>query len=388
VGLVTVWFFVLGGKRWIVNGLTALSAVLPGTQRRARGPVTSESDGELHDSGSAAIEVNEPARGQSPTVGAVSVIVPVRNEAATIEQLIRALQVQTYRPAEIVIADGGSNDGTRQAIHKLKLNSAVPIVLVEDAEAFPGRGRNLAIKSSANEWLACVDAGIVPEPDWLLELVRSAEREPDKQVIYGRFRPITDTYFKECAAITYVPPPGTLTPSIASSLLRRSAWEAVGAFREDLRSGEDLLFFRQLEIAGMRSTWSERAVVHWEIAGSTLATFQRFATYSRYGMKAGLGRDWQLGVFRLYLVLLMLGAAAWFWWPMGLLPLLILILRAQRRIYRWYVQTPQPWAELLNARRVLTVTWINFIIDVATFRGIWQWFRRDCVAINRAKPGS
>lgn len=385
VCLVTVWFFVLGGKRWVVSGLAAFFGAFVGARGATKFPDTATSEEGVLNSGSAAVEVSEPrSLAQSQIVGAVSVIVPVRNEAESIEQLIRALQAQTYRPAEIVITDGGSNDGTRQAIRKLQLNSAVPIILIEDADAFPGRGRNLAIKRAANEWLACVDAGIIPDPDWLSELVSSVEREPNKQVIYGRFQPITDSYFRECAAITYLPPPGTLTPSIASSLLRRSAWEAAGGFREDLRSGEDLLFFRQLETAGMSATSSERALVHWEIPGTTIATFRRFATYSRYGMKAGLGRNWQLSVIRLYLILLTLVASAWFWWPMGLLPPLVLMLRAQRRIYRWHKnEIAQSWAALLNPRRVLSVIWINFVIDVATFCGIGQWFRLDRAPTDR-----
>lgn len=319
----------------------------------------------------------------------MSVIVPVRNEAGSIECLIRGLQGQTYRPAEIVIADGGSTDETRNIIRHLQLDSPIPIVLIEDNNALPGRGRNLAITRATNEWIACIDAGIVPEADWLEQLVRSVERQPDKQVIYGKYWPVTRTHFAECAAISYAPPPGTLAPSIASCLLRRSVWKSVRGFREDLRSGEDLLFFRKLEALGVGCAHNEKAVVHWELQPTIGRTFRRFAVYSHNGMKAGLAFDWQMRVSGFWVVLLLLAVMSWFWWPLIALPFILLIVRAQRRIYRWYAMQPRRrWAETLNVRRVLMVAWINFVIDMAMFLGMARWFLRDWIGIQRIPGGT
>jgi hypothetical protein len=70
--------------------------------------------------------------------------------------------------------------------------------------------------------------------------------------------------------------------------------------------------------------------------------------------------------------------AGFLWPPLFLLPLLLLWLRAERRIRRWYRQQParQQWKELLNPRRVLMVIWINAIIDLAMFQGMWRWLVR------------
>ena len=239
-------------------------------------------------------------QGLSPLT-CISVIITIKNEESSIRRLLQALDVQTYRPAEIVITNGGSTDRTKQMVRAFQAECPVPIVLIESEQFLPGRGRNLAIARAANEWVACVDGGIVPAPDWLAELVAVARREPEAQVVYGRCVPVTDTYFTACAAIVYVPP-GRRSRFIASCLLRRAAWAAAGGFREDLRSGEDLLFFRALERAGIREAYSDRAVVAWELQPDTGRTFRRFATYSRSSMKAGLGREWQLKVIRLYVV--------------------------------------------------------------------------------------
>jgi glycosyltransferase involved in cell wall biosynthesis len=311
--------------------------------------------------------------GLSP-LARISVIIPVKNEEASIRHLLQALGAQSHRPAEIVITDGGSTDRTKQMVRAFQAECPVPIVLIESEQSLPGRGRNLAIARAASEWMACIDGGIVPAPDWLAELVAVARRQPEAQVVYGRYVPVTDTYFTACAAIAYVSP-GIRSRSIASCLLRRAVWAAAGGFREDLRSGEDLLFFRALERAGVREAYSDRAVVAWELQPDTRRTFRRFATYSRNSIKAGLGRAWQLKVIRLYAVLAALLLTGLWVWPVVLLPSVLLLLRAEKRVWSWYrARAPRRvWRELRNPCRVLTVAGIMVVVDVATFYGMCWW---------------
>jgi hypothetical protein len=191
--------------------------------------------------------------------------------------------------------------------------------------------------------------------------------------------PVTDAYFTSCAAIAYVPF-GRRARFLPSCLLRRAAWAAAGGFREDLRSGEDLLFFRALERAGVREAYSDRAIVAWELQPDTRRTFRRFATYSRSNMMAGLGREWQLKVIRLYVVLAaLLLTGLWVWPVLLLLPPVLLLLRAEKHVWLWY-RTKAPrrvWRELPNPRRVLTVVWITVVIDIATLCGWWRWTAYD-----------
>jgi glycosyltransferase involved in cell wall biosynthesis len=308
----------------------------------------------------------------------VSVIIPVRNEEGSIEALLQALVEQSYPPAEIVITDGGSQDRTREMISGFMRRTKIPIRLIKADAAFPGRGRNLAIAHAAQEWIATTDGGNVPDRHWLHALVEAAEQNPQARLIYGRYVPVTDTYFTSCAAIAYLKPPDVFSPSIVSSLMQRTVWRETGGFREDLRSGEDLLFFKKIDALHILQARADKAVVYWSLQPSLGSTMRRFCTYSRYGMKAGLAAEWQIRVARLYVILVLLAATAWFWWPLILLPVLVLILRAQRRIHHWYASKgKRRWVEILDPRRVLTVTSISLAIDVAMFCGILVWFWRD-----------
>ncbi len=228
----------------------------------------------------------------------VSVIIPVRDEEKSIRELLDSLLAQTRPPDEIVITDGGSVDATPQIIEEY-IRKGAPVRLIRAGAALPGRGRNLGAAQASYEWLGFTDAGIRLAKDWLETLVAKAETDDSIDVVYGSWQPVTNTFFKECAAIAYVPPPAPrdgmlMRPRfIASTLLRREAWQAVNGFPEDLRSAEDLVFMDRVENAGYRFVFEPGAKVHWDLRPTLGATFKRFLVYSRNNIRAGLFRQWQ-----------------------------------------------------------------------------------------------
>lgn len=332
---------------------------------------------------------NKPAADYRPSPPArVTIIAPIKDEETSIGALIHALLRQSYRPDEIIFTDGGSSDKTRGIIREAQQESSIPIILIETAHAYPGRGRNLAITQAQNDWIASIDAGIVPDSHWLSELVTTAIENPEAQIVYGRFEPVTDTHFTECAAVTYV----THLENrrfIASSLLHRSAWQAAGEFREDLRTGEDLVFFEDLDKAQVREAYSQGAVVYWSLRPSFAETFTYFVASSFHSLRAGLFFNWHFNVSRLYLLLFGICLAGYFQ-PVSLLLIpLVFLLRTERRMYRWYrAKSPkQLWSKLADPSRILRVTVINIGIDTAMFCGMIFWLVRDFPGIGLERMG-
>jgi glycosyltransferase involved in cell wall biosynthesis len=313
----------------------------------------------------------------------VSVVVPALDEESSIMALLEALAGQTLAPAEIVVADGGSRDRTRELVREFASRSGVPVLLVETERGLPGRNRNAAIARASREWFACIDAGTRPRRDWLERLCEAARREPGARVVFGQYEALAESFFERAAAVVYVPPPGAPVRSTASCMIHLTAWEAAGPFREDLRSAEDLLFFRALDAARVPSTHAPGAVVAWELRPTLASTFAKFQTYARANMRAGLWREWQYGVARFYALLLASAAAGFFFRPAWLGVPLLLAARGARRVWQWHAREPtaRRLASLFNVPRLLMVTWLNFVIDVATFYGTFRWFVHDRVGV-------
>ena len=324
----------------------------------------------------------------------VSVVIPVRDEEASIRELLDSLLAQTRPPDEIVITDGGSLDATPQIIEDY-IHSGAPVRLIRAGAALPGRGRNLGAAQASFEWLAFTDAGIRLANNWLEALIAKAEANDATDVVYGSWEPLTNTFFKQCAAIAYVPPPAShdgvvVRPrSIASALLRREAWQAVNGFPEDLRSAEDLVFMDRLQAAGYKTAFEPRAQVYWDLRPTLWSTFKRFLIYSRNNIRAGMFRQWQSTILFRYGVLLGLLIAAlviepwWVWFPIGVW-LLMLVARAAVSIRR--NRSCYPASFFQNLVRGAMVMSLLAVLDAAAILGSLQWLLLDSFRWSRKAP--
>lgn len=305
-------------------------------------------------------------------VDAVSLVIPIRNEVEETRELVEAIRAQRRPPDEVILVDGGSTDGTLDQLRDL-VGDDPTFVLVEAGPATPGRGRNVGIERASHPWVALTDAGVFLQPDWLAELLAAAEREPDAEVVFGNYEPLTPTFFTRCAALAYVPPPAqrppglTRGPSTASMLITRAAWAEVGGF-PDRRAAEDLEFFDALARRGVTQAWAPAALVRWKLQPSLQRTFSRFVTYSRHNALAGRQWDWHYGILRQYGVAVPFLILAGWSSPLWLLvPGAGFLGRTLRSIWRRREGRGLGWA--LNPAQIAVVGTLLLAIDAATFIG-------------------
>lgn len=315
----------------------------------------------------------------------ISVIIPVLNEEHSIQPLLDSLKHQTLTPTEVIITDGGSTDRTTALVENYDRGD-MPVRLIHADRAYPGRGRNLAAAAATNEWIALIDAGVKPARNWLESLAAAVQTTSEPDVVYGSYEPVTDSFFRECAAIAFVPPPVSMdgewmrTRSTASALIRRSVWQKVGGFPEDLRSAEDLLFMDKVEAASFRIAHAPRAIVHWTIQPTLWKTFRRFIAYSHHNIRAGLWRSWQARILQRYAILLLLVLGAlflgprWLLVPLGLW-LLMLLVRALVALRRNAAFYPARLGRYLL--RVVVIVPVLAAIDLAAIAGCIQWLLTD-----------
>lgn len=307
----------------------------------------------------------------------ISLVIPVYNEAATIPSLLQSIAEQTHQPDEIVFVDGGSTDNTVSL-----LRSAIAqnprIRVVEAGRATPGKGRNLGIAAASYEWIALTDAGICLEPTWLEQLVQTVAQNPQVTVVYGNYEPITNSYFERCAALVCPAPkqqrPGGWMrgPFIASSLIHRNVWQAVGGF-PDLRAAEDLIFMERIDRQGFAIGWAPTATVWWQLQSNLGATFRKFVLYSKHNVWANRQRYWHYGVARQYLVALFFVILAFInnlWWLA--VPIFGFLARVSKSI--WVRRESRGIFWLLNPLQFFGVAVILAAIDLATFVGWIQAF--------------
>ncbi len=107
----------------------------------------------------------------------VSVILPVRNEARWIASCLDAVLAQDYPPAklEILVADGASQDGTREFV-SARARQDPRILLLDNPEHIVATGMNRALKQASGDVIVRVDGHTLIAPDYVRQCVLALTR--------------------------------------------------------------------------------------------------------------------------------------------------------------------------------------------------------------------
>jgi dolichol-phosphate mannosyltransferase len=114
--------------------------------------------------------------------GCVSVIVPVYNEAAHVEELLQAIHASPVKK-EIVIVDDGSTDGTREKLQAMPLADDVTVVLHEK-NCGKGAAIRTALEYARGEFVLIQDSDLEYDPQDYPALLRPLELA-EANVVYG-----------------------------------------------------------------------------------------------------------------------------------------------------------------------------------------------------------
>lgn len=235
----------------------------------------------------------------------VSLIATVLNEGEAIGRLLESLIEQSRQADEIVIVDGGSRDGTIEAIRSYV--DRLPVRVIVEPGANISRGRNIAIMAASCDVIAATDAGVRLTPNWLRELIAPFEADPTVTGVAGFFLPDAHTTFEAAMGATVLPQrdeidPATFLPSSRSVAFKKSTWESAGGYPEWLDYCEDLIFDLRVKALAGPFTFAPEALVYFRPRGSLRSFYKQYYLYARGDGKANLWRKRHLIRYGTYLV--------------------------------------------------------------------------------------
>lgn len=314
----------------------------------------------------------------------VSVIATVLNEVRAIDELLRSLLAQSRPPDEIVIVDGGSRDGTLEALQAFAAAAPLAMQVIRAPGANISRGRNLAIAAATGEIIASADAGVRLEPYWLAELTAPFGDAHPPDVVGGFFLADPRTLFERVLGAITLPrieelDPAQFDPSSRSVAFTKEAWRAVGGYPEWLDYCEDLVFDFGLRDAGYRVQFAPRALVHFRPRPTLHAFLKQYYRYARGDGKANLYIYRHLARYSVYLLalpaLIALALCVRPWWWLAVLAGLALLLRAPLRRLLPAIR------ELPLRKKLLALLYMPVIRiggDLAKMAGypvgvVWRW---------------
>lgn len=303
----------------------------------------------------------------------VSLITTERNEGSAIAEFINSALSQSLKPDEIIIADGGSTDGTL-AIIKDYIKKGAPILLV-NAPGNRSVGRNAATRAASNEIIAVTDVGSRLDRDWLKNITEPFYKNPQAMVVAGSFKAESKTFFEKVSSTLMLAPNDkidlkTWLPSSRSVAYKKEAWGRVGGYPEHTNFNEDTPFDLALKKAGYKFENGLRAIVYWHPRSNSTEFFKQYYYYA-----VGDGID-QLNFYHFiklsmqYIFIIAATALALSSLPvLTVIPVSYLIYLYLRRIFL-------PWRKIGGLKAFAIMLYLAFIFDISQIFGFWAGFLR------------
>jgi len=230
----------------------------------------------------------------------ISFVATVFNEEESIGGFIESLFKQTKMPDEIIIVDGGSSDKTLSILsgftseESRSLPRHHPRCRVITRQALTiAQARNYGIGKAIGDIIAMSDAGCILHKDWLEKITKPFEKK-NADIVAGFYRMTGSTPLQKALAVFLGIPPkrfdqNKFLPSARSMAFKKSLWERIGGFNEQLeRAGEDTLFNYRAIKHGAKFARAKDALVDWEIPKGLWAGIKKFYVYAKGDVQAGI----------------------------------------------------------------------------------------------------
>jgi len=266
----------------------------------------------------------------------VSVMLPVLNEVESIDDVLGDLLAQDYRGSlEVVVADGGSTDGTLGKLSEW--NAADPrIRVVDNPKRRQAVGLNLAAAQSAGSVLVRADGHSRYARDYVSNSMRVLAEVGG--AVGGRMRPVGATAFGRAVAAAMESPltmgPGRFhhattreeVDTVYLGAFNRPDFEALGGFRLFTGTSEDADFYFRWRQSGRKVFVDPTIVSTYRPRDAPGALWRQ---YFRYGLgksemlwfNGRLPSPRPLAPMSLVvglLATLALGILSGLWWPLAL----------------------------------------------------------------------
>lgn len=170
----------------------------------------------------------------------ISVIIPVRNGERFLAEALKSVVTQTLQPAEIIVVDDGSTDGTAGVVEAFGNG----IQLIRQTQKGVSAARNAGIQRQSGELTAFLDADDVWLAEKLERQVAALQANPEAQYALSHVHHFVEPGFDRPAAFNPALLEHDVPGPLPSTFLgRRSVFDVVGPFDETLPVAEDTTWF-------------------------------------------------------------------------------------------------------------------------------------------------
>jgi succinoglycan biosynthesis protein ExoA len=225
----------------------------------------------------------------------LTIVIPVYNEDKFIASTLEGLLTQDYPSDrfEIIVADGMSDDLTRDILYNVMKNNP-QVRLFDNSKRFPSSGRNLGFRNGKGEYFVVIDGHCYIPTDQLFKNISACIKKSGAQCL-GRPQPLDPpdiSEFQKAVALVresrighsgssfiYSNYEGYVSPVSHGAIYKREIFEKVGYVDEDFDACEDVEFNYRVEKAGFKTYMSPLLAIKYYPRRNLRGLFKQMARY-------------------------------------------------------------------------------------------------------------
>jgi glycosyltransferase involved in cell wall biosynthesis len=231
------------------------------------------------------------------TLPLVTILMPVRNEAAFLERSLGSVLLQDYPSdrLEILVLDGISDDRTREIVRKLQAQHS-NLALIDNPGRIVATGLNIGLKRARGTIIVRVDGHTEIASDYVSECVAALSRRRADNV-GGRMTATGDGAFGSAVAIATSSPFGVgdahfhysdkeqWVDTVYLGAWPREVFERIGLFDEELVRDQDDEFNYRLRAAGGRILLVPSIRSLYTVRGSASRLWRQYFQYGYWKVR-------------------------------------------------------------------------------------------------------
>ena len=258
----------------------------------------------------------------------ISVVIPCLNEVGYIESTLQSLirQEDPREPWEVIVADGGSDDGTRMCLDEMSQQHA-NVRWVDNLLKTTPNALNLGIEEARGDTIIILGAHAEVDTDFLIRNAELLKAHPESGCVGGVVEQVHGSASSRRIGAAMSTPFGVgdarfrtggasgHVDTVAFGAYRKSVFEEIGLFDSALtRNQDDELNYRLLK-SGWRIWFDPRIRSRYHVRSTYPQLLRQYFQYGYWKVfvnrKHGTITTWRQAIPALFLMVLFIAGAAW-----------------------------------------------------------------------------